>query len=63
MPIQTLPASWQVWHPPVMPVWIWAVFGAGVGGFLVWSWNNAAPTTNNWPVGPGDPTVQVIDSH
>jgi endo-1,4-beta-mannosidase len=40
-----------------------AMFDAGVGGFLVWSWNNAAPTTSNWPVGPGDSTVQVIDSH
>lgn len=40
-----------------------AMFNAGVGGFLVWSWNNAAPTTTNWPVGPGDPTIKVIDSH
>ena len=40
-----------------------AMFKAGIGGFLVWSWNNAAPTTGNWPVGPGDPTVNVIDTH
>lgn len=37
-----------------------AMFAAGVRGFLVWSWNNAAPTLNNWPVGPNDPTLQVI---
>jgi mannan endo-1,4-beta-mannosidase len=40
-----------------------AMSAAGVRGFLVWSWNNAAPTTNNWPVGPGDPTINVIDTH
>lgn len=40
-----------------------AMLKAGARGFLVWSWNNAAPTTNNWPVGPNDPTVQVITSH
>jgi endo-1,4-beta-mannosidase len=40
-----------------------AMLNAGVGGFLVWSWNNAAPTCTNWPVGPGDPTINVIDSH
>jgi mannan endo-1,4-beta-mannosidase len=36
---------------------------AGVKGFLVWSWNNAAPTTGNWPVGPGDPAIKVVDAH
>jgi endo-1,4-beta-mannosidase len=36
---------------------------AGVRGFLVWSWNNSASTTDNWPVGPGDPTIGVIDSY
>jgi hypothetical protein len=36
---------------------------AGVRGFLVWSWNNSAPTTDNWPVGPGDPTIRVMDSN
>ena len=30
MPIQTLPASWQVLQPPVMPAWIMAPVGAGV---------------------------------
>lgn len=40
-----------------------AMFKAGIKGFLVWSWNNAAPTTGNWPVGPGDPTIKVIDSY
>jgi hypothetical protein len=40
-----------------------AMLSAGVGGFLVWSWNNKAPTTNNWPVGPGDPTIRVIDGY
>jgi hypothetical protein len=39
------------------------MLSAGVGGFLVWSWNNKAPTTNNWPVGPGDPTIRVIDGY
>ena len=38
MPIHTKPLSWQLEHPPVMPVWICAVVGAGVakalpGGF------------------------------
>jgi hypothetical protein len=37
-----------------------AVFNAGVRGLLIWSWNNAGPTTNNWPVGPNDPTIKVI---
>ncbi len=40
-----------------------AMFKAGVRGFLVWSWNNSASTTNNWQVGPGDPTIKVIDSY
>jgi len=40
-----------------------AMFSAGVRGFLVWSWNNAAPTTRNWPVGPGDPTIKVITGY
>ena len=40
-----------------------AMFKAGVGGFLVWSWKTASPTTGNWPVGPGDPTLRVIDSY
>jgi endo-1,4-beta-mannosidase len=40
-----------------------AMFKAGVRGFLVWSWNNSASTTDNWPVGPGDPALQVIDAH
>jgi hypothetical protein len=40
-----------------------AMFKAGVTGFLVWSWNNSASTTSDWPVGPGDPSVKVIDSH
>ena len=39
-----------------------AQFNAGVGGFLVWSWNNA-PKSGSWEVGPGDPTLQVIDSY
>ena len=29
-PIQTKLVSWQAEQPPVMPVWIWAVVGAGV---------------------------------
>ena len=38
-----------------------AMLKAGIGGFLVWSWKNASPT--NWQVGPGDPTLRVIDSY
>ena len=34
MPIQTKLASWQLAHPPVMPVWICAVVGAGVANAL-----------------------------
>ena len=30
MPSQTLPASWQVEHPLVMPAWIIAAVGGGV---------------------------------
>lgn len=40
-----------------------AMFKAGVRGFLIWSWNNAAPTTSNWPVGPNDPTIKVITQY
>jgi cell division septation protein DedD len=40
-----------------------AQLGAGVGGFLVWSWNNSPSNPASWEVGPGDPTLGVIDSH
>ncbi len=40
-----------------------AQLSGGVGGFLVWSWNNAPSNPVSWEVGPSDPTVQVIDSH
>lgn len=40
-----------------------AMFKAGVRGILVWSWNNSAPTTSTWPVGPGDPTITVMARH
>jgi|SRR5665811_481122 len=40
-----------------------AQLGAGVGGFLVWSWNNSPSNPVSWEVGPGDPTLNVIDSH
>jgi mannan endo-1,4-beta-mannosidase len=39
-----------------------AMFNAGIKGFLVWSWNNS-PSSGSWQVGPGDPTVRVIDSY
>ena len=38
-------------------------FAAGVGGFLVWSWNNSPSNPVSWEVGPGDATLQVIDSY
>jgi hypothetical protein len=37
-----------------------AMFKAGIGGFLVWSWKTAPATTSNWSVGPGDPSLSVI---
>jgi hypothetical protein len=40
-----------------------AQLGAGVGGFLVWSWNNSPSSPLSWEVGPGDPTLEVIDSY
>jgi hypothetical protein len=39
-----------------------AQFNAGVRGFLVWSWNSA-PKSGSWEVGPGDPTLTVIDEY
>jgi mannan endo-1,4-beta-mannosidase len=39
-----------------------AMFKAGVRGFLIWSWNNS-PSSGSWEVGPGDPTLPVIDSY
>ena len=40
-----------------------AQFNAGVGGFLVWSWNNSPSSPASWEVGPGDPSLGVIDSY
>ncbi len=40
-----------------------AMFAAGLGGFLVWSWNNSPSVPASWEVGPGDPAVKVIDSY
>jgi endo-1,4-beta-mannosidase len=42
---------------------ITAQMNGGVGGFLVWSWNNSPSNPVSWEVGPSDPTLQVIDSH
>ena len=39
-----------------------AMFKAGVRGFIVWSWNNS-PSSGSWEVGPGDPTLSVVDSY
>ena len=40
-----------------------AQLNGGVGGFLVWSWNNSPSNPVSWEVGPSDPTLNVIDSH
>jgi hypothetical protein len=40
-----------------------AMFNAGLGGFLVWSWNNSPSVPASWQVGAGDPTLTVINSH
>ena len=40
-----------------------AMFNAGLGGFLVWSWNNSPSVPASWQVGAGDPTLAVINSH
>jgi hypothetical protein len=39
-----------------------AMFKAGVRGFIVWSWNNS-PSSGSWEVGPGDPTLSVVNSY
>ena len=40
-----------------------AQFRAGVGGFLVWSWNNSPSSPASWEIGPGDPTLKVINAY
>jgi mannan endo-1,4-beta-mannosidase len=40
-----------------------AQFKAGVGGFLVWSWNNAPSSPTSGEIGPGDPTLKVINAY
>ena len=40
-----------------------AQLNGGVGGFLVWSWNNSPSNPVSWEVGPSDPALNVIDSH
>jgi len=40
-----------------------AMFKAGLGGFLVWSWNNAPSSPASWQVGASDPALKVIDSY
>jgi mannan endo-1,4-beta-mannosidase len=41
-----------------------AQFGAGVVGELVWDWwNGSVPLSDNYEVGPGDPTLQVLGRH
>ncbi len=37
-----------------------AMVPAGVGGFLIWSWNNAGSQTSGWQVGAGDPVLPVL---
>ena len=40
-----------------------AAYQAGVGGWLVWSWNNNPSNPVSWEVGPGDPTLKVVNSY
>jgi hypothetical protein len=40
-----------------------AMFNAGLGGFLVWSWNNSPSSPASWQVGASDPALKVIDSY
>jgi endo-1,4-beta-mannosidase len=40
-----------------------AAQAAGVGGWLVWSWNSSPSNPASWEVGPGDPALGVVDSH
>ena len=42
---------------------ITAAQSAGVGGWLVWSWNSSPSSPASWEVGPGDPALRVVDSH
>ncbi len=37
-----------------------AQFDAGVVGFLAWAWSSLGSTTNNYDVGPGDPTLDTL---
>ena len=41
-----------------------AQFDAGVVGELVWDWwNGSVPLSDNYEVGPEDPTLQVLGDH
>ncbi len=37
-----------------------AQFDAGVVGFLAWAWSSMGSTTDNYDIGPNDPTLDVL---
>ncbi len=40
-----------------------AQFSAGAQGILIWSWNNQGSSMTDYQVGPGDPTVGVVNKY
>ena len=60
-PIQTKLVSWQAEQPPVMPVWIWAVVGAGVANAVPGAVLLAEAGTMPLGVVPKWQVSQVVD--